>query len=258
MTSNSADTRNRSAGRSKFISTIIYRFTRTHTHTHTRVFVHNHLGPVPSCLSRLRRGPLTLYIYMGQFLDPVVSVVKPWKSSKLRSTFAIEKPRIRFFSEVNAESAPMAREQVLRFEYDSEAVTQVSMTAIYGRVQKYSNTVLSADNSGLIVNERFDTEQHEIDRMGGVVNEPAAAEEQSDSSDSDEEEPTPALLRLFEKQRLSQKMTTEAVVLSPTKKRSRAPTVRFAMDLRYKEVQQPSLTKRTKNEQLLELQIIFN
>lgn len=108
-------------------------------------------------------------VFIAQLMEPVVEermarTQRRDRRSRARSKFAIEKPRVRFFSlrggeDDNADS--------WRYEYDPETVVTVNAAAIHGAVESYSNDVVSAKGDLLA----FDVAEDELDRMQGVVNE---------------------------------------------------------------------------------------
>ena len=94
-----------------------------------------------------------------------------------RNRFSNQKPGIRYFSPSSDSPGCYAHDT------NTDTYKTVSAFAIYGRVDEYTNVVLSAD--GLV--ESFEVADDEIDRMEGVINEPSAPRS-SDSEDDEENE----------------------------------------------------------------------
>ena len=106
----------------------------------------------------------------------------------------------------------------------------MSAFAIHGRVNAYTNVVLTAD--GLL--ESIEVADDEIDRMEGVINEPAVSE----SSDSDDDEESEALQR-YRRSEVEANMIRadgDEQIFAPGSKRMRTEPVRLTDQTRYQEV----------------------
>jgi hypothetical protein len=171
-------------------------------------------------------------VFLGQVLEPVVEVRtivdRPGRHrARALLRFAVENIRVRYFSPRGGD------DDSGRYEHDSNSSETVNAAAIYGRVEVYTNDVVS--NDGLLL--AFDVEQEEIDRMEGVIN---GGLDQSSSEDSDDEIQTEALQRL--RRRVQQeKSLHNKEVLSEGAVRSRAPVMRLTDRWRYNEVRGRSM-----------------
>jgi hypothetical protein len=138
------------------------------------------------------------------------------RRARARLKFAIEKPRVRFFSlrggeDDNADSWRYDR------EYDPDTMATVNAAAIHGAVESYSNDVVSAKGNLLA----FDVDEDELDRMQGIVNEQPESSSSS-GEDSEAEEQTPALQRQKARQQQAAHFSNP-LVLPQGAVRSRAP-----------------------------------
>lgn len=176
------------------------------------------------------RGSLA-NVFLGQLLEPVVEqIAQGARNGRLRSRFVVERPGIRFFSEVQD-----GAEGHSKFQYEKGSSPTVSATAIYGEAT-YSSAFCSPD--GLL--ETFEVDSEELDRMEGVVNRLVSSE--TSSSDSNAEEQTVPLVRQRVAQKRAKKRTqnfglvNSENILPGSAKRTRAPTRSYLSEVRYNEV----------------------
>jgi hypothetical protein len=196
---------------------------------------------VPKSVVRYRAGTLVFIkaaagsfeeVFLAQLMEPVVEerVHVPRgrnRRERVRLKFAIEKPRVRFFSLRGGEDESA---ESWRYEYDPCTMVTVNAAAIHGAVESYNNDVVSAKGDLLA----FDVDELELDRMQGVVNE--QPESSSSSEDSEAEEQTPALQRQKAKQQQAAHFSNP-FVLPEGSVRSRAPPTGGSDQIaRYREV----------------------
>ena len=133
-------------------------------------------------------------------------------------------------------SVPAATPQAA-MRTNTDTYKTVSAFAIYGRVDEYTNVVLSAD--GLV--ESFEVADDEIDRMEGVINEPSAP----GSSDSEDDEENEALERHRRSEAEANMFRADGdeQIFAAGVKRMRTEPVRLSDQARYQELKKKDSNK---------------